>query len=93
MATSNEPERRFREDEQEQDGEQVFSYDRNDPPVRRVIGIVALIVLGESLAATILFPFIVFMVRSFPHIEEDRVGWYCGLISKYRSTHLMHRRV
>ncbi|GIZ45926.1 hypothetical protein CKM354_000907200 [Cercospora kikuchii] len=81
MATSDNEDRRLRENEQEQDEEQVFSYDRNDPPVRRVIGIVALIVLGESLAATILFPFIVFMVRSFPHIEEDRVGWYCGLIT------------
>lgn len=50
-------------------------------PVRRTLGLTALVVIAESLAGTILLPFVVFMVRTFPNVGEGAVGFWCGVIS------------
>lgn len=50
--------------------------------VGRTLTIICAIVVAESLLATILFPFVYFMVRDFRVVEEQEIGYWAGLISK-----------
>ena len=54
---------------------------RPAPGVSRTLGIIGAIVIAEPLAATILFPFVYFMIRDFKIVEEQDVGFWAGLIS------------
>lgn len=50
-------------------------------PIRRTFTIIATIVIAEPLAATILFPFVYFMIRDFGTVQERYVGFWAGVIS------------
>ncbi|KAF1818301.1 MFS general substrate transporter [Dissoconium aciculare CBS 342.82] len=52
-----------------------------NPLVRRVLFFTGLIVLAEPLAATMLLSFVAFMVRDFPAVDNDRVAFWCGLLT------------
>jgi hypothetical protein len=49
--------------------------------VHRTMFCIAFVVVAEPLAASILLPFVVFMVRSFNQVDERSVGLWCGIIS------------
>ncbi|KAL9005171.1 MAG: hypothetical protein Q9188_002045 [Gyalolechia gomerana] len=50
-------------------------------PIRRTFTIIAAIVVAEPLAATILFPFVYFMIRDFGTVQERYVGFWAGVIT------------
>jgi hypothetical protein len=52
-----------------------------NPLVRRTVFFTGLIVLAEPLAGTMLLSFVAFMVREFPTVDEDRVAFWCGVLS------------
>lgn len=56
---------------------------RPAPAVSRTLGIIGAVVIAEPLSATILFPFVYFMIRDFRTVEEQDVGFWAGLISMY----------
>ena len=53
-------------------------------PVSRTLTIIGAVVTAEPLSATILLPFVYFMVRDFNTVEEQYVGFWAGLISMTR---------
>ena len=52
---------------------------------RFTLCLVGLVALAEPLSATVLFPFVVFMVRGFNVVKEDNIGLWTGLISAAKS--------
>ena len=52
-------------------------------PVRRTLILTSLIVIAEPLSATILLPFVFFMVRSFARVDDQYVGFWCGIVSRF----------
>jgi len=44
--------------------------------------IICIVVVSESLLATVLFPFIYQMVKGFGGIEDRYIGFWTGIISK-----------
>ena len=50
--------------------------------VRRTFALIALVVVTEPLSATILLPFVYFMVREFKEVDDLHVGLWCGIISR-----------
>ena len=54
---------------------------RPAPAVSRTLGVIGAVVIAEPLSATILFPFVYFMIRDFKTVEEQDVGFWAGLIS------------
>lgn len=54
------------------------------PPVKRTLTMVALVALMEPISATMLFPFIYFMVNDFDPSNIGHIGLHAGLISMYK---------
>ena len=59
----------------------LSSRSRLQVPISRSLAIIGAIVVAEPLAATLLFPFVYYMVRDFDSVEEQYVGFWAGLIS------------
>ena len=49
--------------------------------VFRRLGVIGVVVMAEPLSATLLFPFVYFMVRGF-NIEDQYIGFWAGIISE-----------
>ena len=56
---------------------------RPQAPISRTLAIIGAIVVAEPLSATLLFPFVYFMVRDFRTVDEQQIGFWAGLISKF----------
>lgn len=50
-------------------------------PVSRTLSVIGAVVIAEPLSATILLPFVYFMIRDFNTVKEQSVGFWAGLIS------------
>lgn len=50
-------------------------------PVSRTLTVIGAVVIAEPLSATLLLPFVYFMIRNFNTVEERYVGFWAGLIS------------
>ena len=57
-------------------------------PVRKTLALIGAIVVAESLLATVLFPFIYFMVCDFQIVHERYIGYWAGLISRSKASRI-----
>lgn len=57
----------------------------NNPPVRRTLALMGAIAFMEPISATMLFPFVYFMVRDFNPEDQQHIRLRAGLISRSSS--------
>lgn len=58
-----------------------FESDHAQVSAKRSAFIICIIVISESLLATVLFPFVYQMVKDLDGVEERDIGYWAGLIS------------
>lgn len=51
-------------------------------PIKRTFAIIGAIVIAEPFAATILFPFVYFMIHDFGTVQEKDITFRAGLLSE-----------